>query len=75
MARAGFVEMIRRANAPVAPEESVTFRLATALAVVTGILACAAVSEISLPSAVLACAGTLTGMVFSYLTRADPGSG
>jgi transglutaminase-like putative cysteine protease len=72
MARAGFVEMIRRANAPVAPEESVTFRLATALAVVTGILACAAVNEISLPSAVLACAGTLTGMVFSYLTRARP---
>jgi hypothetical protein len=72
MARTGFVEMIRRANAPLPPEHSVTFRIATAVAVLTGIISCAAVSEISALSAVLACAGTVMGMVFSYFTRTKP---
>ena len=35
----GFVEMIRHANAPLPPEHSVTFRIATAVAVLTGIIA------------------------------------
>jgi len=68
----GIVEMIRRANAPLAPEHSVTFRVATALAVLTGILACYAVSEISLLSAFVACTGTVAGMIFSYVTRNRP---
>jgi len=68
----GFVEMVRRANAPVAPENSLTFRLATAGAVITGVLSCAAVNEISLASSVLACAGTVLGMLFSYFTRSRP---
>ena len=64
--------MVRRANAPLPPEDSVTFRIATAVAVLTGIVACAAVGEISAPSAVLASAATGTGMAFSYATRARP---
>ena len=68
----GFVEMIRRANAPLPPEHSVTFRIVTAVAVLAGILACAAVGEVSVLSAGLASVGTVAGMVFSYLTRAKP---
>ena len=68
----GFIEMVRRANIPPAPEHSITFRMATAIAVLTGILACAAVGELSLFTAVLACAGTLVGMVFSYVTHNKP---
>ena len=68
----GFIEMVRRANIPPAPEHSITFRIATAIAVLTGILACAAVGELSLFTAVLACAGTLVGMVFSYVTHNKP---
>ena len=69
---AGLIEMIRRANAAPPPEHSVTFRVSTAIAVLTGILACAAVGEVSVPSAVLACSGTVAGMVFSYVTRNKP---
>jgi transglutaminase-like putative cysteine protease len=72
VAGSGLIEMIRRANAPTAPEHSVTFRIATGLAVLTGILSCAAVNEISILSTVVACAGTVAGMVFSYLTRTRP---
>jgi transglutaminase-like putative cysteine protease len=68
----GFVEMIRRANAPLPAEHSVTFRLAAGLAVLTGVLACFSVGEISLLSTFIACVGTVVGMVFSYLTRARP---
>jgi transglutaminase-like putative cysteine protease len=68
----GFIEMVRRANVPPPPEHSVTFRVATAVAVLTGILACAAVGEVSFFSAVLACAGTVVGMVFSYVTHDKP---
>ena len=64
--------MVRRANLSPPPEHSVTFRVATAVAVLTGILACAAVGEVSLPAAVLACAATLAGMTFSYATRNKP---
>ena len=49
-----------------------TFRVATAVAVLTGILACAAVGEVSVPASVLACTATLAGMSFSYLTRNKP---
>ena len=69
---AGFVEMVRRANAPLAPEHSVTFRVATAVAVLTGILACAAVGEVSVLATVLASVGSVAGMAFSYKTRTRP---
>ena len=68
----GLIEMVRRANLPPPPEHSVTFRIATAVAVLTGILACAAVGEVSIFSAVIACAGTVVGMVFSYVTHNKP---
>ena len=48
--RAGLVEMIRHANAPLPAEHSVVFRLATAVAVLTGIIACRAVGEVSVVS-------------------------
>ncbi len=70
--RVGLVEMVRRANAPLPAENSVTFRVATAAAVLTGIMACAAVGEVSIIAAVLASAGSLCGMVFSYRTRTRP---
>jgi len=53
-------------------EHSVTFRFATAVAVLAGILACAAVGELSVIGAVLASAGSLCGMAFSYKTRTSP---
>jgi hypothetical protein len=68
----GVVEMVRRANAPLPPENSVTFRVATTAAVLTGIVACTAVGELPVLAAVLACAGTVAGMAFSYATRAKP---
>ena len=64
--------MIRHANAPLPPEHSVTFRIATAVAVLTGIIACAAVGEISLTSAAVASGAAVAGMAFSYLTRNRP---
>jgi transglutaminase-like putative cysteine protease len=70
--RIGFIEMVRRANAPPPPEHSVTFRVATTVAVLVGIGACSAVGELSPTTSVLACVGTITGMVFSYLTRNHP---
>ena len=70
--RTGFIEMVRKANAPPPPEHSVTFRVATGVAVLTGILACASVGEISATTALVASVGTVTGMAFSYRTRSHP---
>ena len=56
--RVGLVQMVRRANAPMPAEHSVAFRVATAVAVLTGILACAAVGEVSVTGAALASAGS-----------------
>ena len=72
MSGTGFFEMIKRANAPIPPENSIAFRVATAVAVVVGVMSCAAVSELSMPAALAACIGTVLGMVFSYVTRAKP---
>lgn len=68
----GLWAMIRKANAPLPPEHSVTFRLAIAAAVLTGIVACFAVGEISGLATAGACLGTVLGMVFSYITRSKP---
>jgi hypothetical protein len=64
--------MIRRANAPLPPEHSVAFRIVTTVAVLTGLLACYTVGEVSAESAALACLGILAGMMFSYATRRKP---
>lgn len=64
--------MVRRANAPAPPEHSLTFRVATAVAVVAGILSCASVGEVSAPMAAVACTATVAGMGFSYATRRRP---
>lgn len=64
-----FRERVRRANAPGPPEESVSFRIVTTVAVVTGLLACESVGELSLAAALAATAAVAIGMLFSYATR------
>ncbi|HTW97268.1 MAG TPA: transglutaminaseTgpA domain-containing protein, partial [Acidimicrobiales bacterium] len=66
------LDAIKRANAPLAPEDSVALRAVTCLAVVAGLVACESVGELSL-EATLAAAGAISvGMAFSYLTRRRP---
>ncbi len=71
-ANLGLRERLRRANAPVRPEDSVTFRLITTVAVVTGILSCEAVGELPASTALLAVVAVAVGMAFSYLARNRP---
>ncbi|MDA8040498.1 MAG: transglutaminaseTgpA domain-containing protein [Actinomycetota bacterium] len=68
----GFVEAVRRANAPAPPEHSVLFRVATLVSVLVGVLACAKVGEISSVTAIAASAAVAAGMLFSYATRQRP---
>ncbi|MDE3205251.1 MAG: transglutaminase domain-containing protein [Acidobacteriota bacterium] len=65
----GFLEAVRRANAPKPPEHSVRLRVASAATVVVAVGAAAAESELSGPTAVLAVALIVTGMAFSYRYR------
>jgi transglutaminase-like putative cysteine protease len=65
-------DAIRRANQPGPPENSLRLRVACAGAVVVAILACTAQQEISRQSAYVAVTLVLTGMTFSYHTRARP---
>ncbi len=65
-------ERVRRANAPLLPEESVAFRVVTTVAVVTGILSCEAVGELSSATAAVATVAVAVGMLFSYITRHRP---
>jgi transglutaminase-like putative cysteine protease len=69
---AGFFERVRRANAPVPPEQSIAFRFVTTVAVVTGIIACESVGELSAPAALVATLAVVAGMVFSYASRNRP---
>lgn len=69
--RGGFFEAVRRANAPHEQESSALFRAATLVAVLTGVLACAAVGEISSSSATVAAVAISAGMVFSALKRQE----
>jgi hypothetical protein len=64
--------MVRKANAPHAPENSVLFRVVTLVAVLVGILACSSVGELSSGSALVAGAAIAAGMTFSALTRRKP---
>ena len=70
--RTGFFEMVRRANAPHAPENSIFFRTSTLIAVLVGIFACESVGELSPSSALVAGVAIATGMTFSALTRKRP---
>ncbi len=71
-AKRGFVETVRRANAPPPPEGSAFFRVCALVAVLVGVLACASVGEISSASALVACLAIALGMTFSALTRNRP---
>jgi transglutaminase-like putative cysteine protease len=70
--RTSIVDQIRRANAPPPPDHSVTFRLSTAGAVLTGIVACGSVSELSVPVVIATATAVVAGMAFSYTTRDHP---
>jgi protein-glutamine gamma-glutamyltransferase len=70
--RTGFFEMVRKANAPHAPEDSSLFRLSTLVAVLTGVFACSSVGEMSGGSALVASLAISAGMVFSAATRRHP---
>ncbi len=64
--------MVKRANAPSPPDHSVLFRFATTVAVLTGIMACESVGELSISLAVPAMVLVVAGMTFSYATRRRP---
>ena len=66
------LDAVKRANRPGPPEHSVALRVASAGAVVTGIVACRAEGELSVPVAVVATALVLLGMYVSYRTRSRP---
>lgn len=68
----GFVEMVRKANAPPPPEDSLLFRIVTLISVLSGVFACTAVGELSLDGALLASLAISAGMTFSALTRRRP---
>lgn len=70
--RKGFFEMVRKANAPPPPEHSTLFRIATLVAVLSGVFACSAVGELATSSALLASVAIAAGMTFSSLTRRRP---
>jgi protein-glutamine gamma-glutamyltransferase len=66
------VEAIRRANQPLAPENSIRFRVACSATVLVAILAAGALDEISRLNAGIAIVLVTGGMVVSYVTRAHP---
>ena len=66
------ITMIRQANQPGIPENSVRFRLACTGAVLVAIQACASLSELSRPTAWGAMALVSGGTIFSYFTRGQP---
>ncbi|MGD0593876.1 MAG: transglutaminase domain-containing protein [Acidimicrobiales bacterium] len=68
----GFFEMVRRANAPHAPENSFLFRISTLVAVLVGVFACSSVGEVSSSSALVAGFAIAIGMTFSAVTRHRP---
>ncbi|MGO9198561.1 MAG: DUF3488 and DUF4129 domain-containing transglutaminase family protein [Acidimicrobiales bacterium] len=72
MTEMSLVERVRRANAPPPPDHSALFRVATTVAVLTGIVACEVVGELTPPLALAAGAAVTIGMVFSYATRRRP---
>lgn len=65
----GFVDAVRRANAPRPPEPSVRLRVAAVASVTVGLAAAAAQHEISVPAASLSALLVWTGTAFSHRTR------
>lgn len=63
---------VKKANQPGPPEDSVRFRAAAAASVLVGIAACSAEGELAHPTALVSALLILSGMVFSYVTRARP---
>jgi transglutaminase-like putative cysteine protease len=70
--RPRLIEQVRRANAPPPPDHSVVFRVATTVAVLTGLFACKSVGELSATATISASGAILAGMAFSYATRTRP---
>ncbi|HSZ37563.1 MAG TPA: transglutaminaseTgpA domain-containing protein, partial [Acidimicrobiales bacterium] len=66
------VEVIRNANRPGVPEDSIRLRVACWGAVLVAIVACASLHEVSTKTTVAAAAFLSLGMVFSYRTRQEP---
>jgi protein-glutamine gamma-glutamyltransferase len=66
------VEVVRRANQPGVPEDSIRLRLACLGAVLVAIAACASLQEIAWTTAIGAMALVSAGTVFSHRTRARP---
>jgi transglutaminase-like putative cysteine protease len=66
------LEAIRRANLPGPPEDSVALRVACLGTVAVAIEACAAMGEVTQPTALVALLLVSAGMVFSFVTRARP---
>ena len=65
----GFVEAVKRANAPKPPESSTRLRLAATCTVAISLLAASDEHEIARPTALLSLALVAVGMVFSHRTR------
>ncbi len=66
------LDAVKRANRPGPPEHSIGLRVACAGSVVTGIVACRAVGELSWTVAAVSTVLVVTGMGVSYRTRSRP---
>ncbi len=66
------MDVVRRANEPGPPENSIRLRAACLGAVLVSVAACATMNEVSATTAVVAMVLITLGMVFSYRTRARP---
>jgi transglutaminase-like putative cysteine protease len=66
------IDVVRRANQPGLPEDSVRLRLACLAAVCVGIAACASLGEIAWATALGAMVLVAAGSAFSHATRARP---
>ena len=66
------IDVVRRANQPGQPEDSIRLRLACLAAVVVAIAACASLGEIAWTTASGAMVLIAGGTAFSHATRARP---
>ena len=66
------LDVIRKANQPGPPEDSIRLRFAAAAAVLVGVAACSSVGELAGSTALIAGVLIVAGMVFSYRTRKQP---
>ncbi len=68
----GFFSMVKDANRPGPPEDSVVFRASATLAVAIAIAACATAGELSAPLALSCIVLVFVGNAFSYQRRGRP---